>query len=182
VSETLIAAVSLVLLAAANPPARETPEARGHYRLCLAGRREENLESCRLAVAQGLKPDHASVVLQVQAYKLVILERWEEVAATYRELVRLRPRDALPHLHLGDVLLFALHDPAGALPSLQEAVRLEPSARAWVSLATALHALGRYAESVTAFERATALDPGALEERAASRELLQAARRGAPWP
>jgi tetratricopeptide (TPR) repeat protein len=177
-----VALVALHLLASSSPVLRETPEAREHYRLCLAGRREEGLASCRRALALGLKPDHAAVVLQVQAYKQVILLEWQEVVATYRELVRLRPKEARPHLHLGEVLLFALDDPTGALPVLQEAVRLEPTARAYVSLATALHAAGRQAEAVAAFDAAVSLDPEALALRVASRDVLAAARRGEQWP
>jgi Flp pilus assembly protein TadD len=163
--------------------AHETAAARDQARLCEKLRLEEGLAACRAALALGIGPARRGAVREMLAKHLVRLERWDELAAHFREDSRLQPTSATAWYRLGSTLLFALGQSAEALPALQEAARLDPTdASTHVALGTALQALGRDPEAVAAFDEALRLDPAVLDGRPAAKSVLEAARRGERWP
>jgi len=179
---TTLAGGVVALLSAAGAPAEE-PAAGEQARLCEERSGEEGLAACRSAIALGLGPERAAVVRQLLALRLASLERWEELAAAYREAVRLDPNDAEANWRLGSTLLFALGKPEEALFPLLEAVRLataEPQPR--LALGAALNALGRHGEAVAAFEAALHLDPAVLDDHPGSRDVYESSQRGERWP
>ena len=184
----LAAAMSVILVAtglaaAPTPAAEETPQAREQARLCERLDEDAGLEACRAALELGLGPERRNAVREVLAKHLVDLERWSELADHYREDVRLEPEAAEAWVRLGSALLFALNEKAEALAALEEAARLDPfDASSWALLALARHALGRYQESVAAFDEALLLDATVLDGRPAAQAVRAAARRGEPWP
>jgi tetratricopeptide (TPR) repeat protein len=181
---TALAGGLLTLFAVAAPRARaEEPAAAEQARLCEERSGEEGLAACRSAIASGLGRDRAAALRQLLALRLASLERWEELAAVYREAVRLDPNDPEANWRLGSTLLFALGKPEEALFSLQEAVRLAPAEpQPRLALGAALNALGRHAEAVAAFEEALRLDPAALDDHPGSRAVYEASKRGERWP
>jgi tetratricopeptide (TPR) repeat protein len=176
------ALVTLLALGAAEARAQELT-ADEQARLCEERSGEEGLAACRSAIALGLGRERAAAVRQLLALRLASLERWEELAAAYREAVRLDPNDAEANWRFGSTLLFALGRPEEALFPLQEAVRLAPAeSPPRLALGAALNALGRYAEAVAAFEEALRLDPAALDDHPGSRAVYEASQRGERWP
>jgi tetratricopeptide (TPR) repeat protein len=177
-------ALALVLAAAgagAAPP--ETAAAREQARLCERKDFEEGVSACRRALALGIGPERRGPVREMLAKHLVALERWDELGELLRENVQLDPNSAAAWERLGLTLLYALDQPAEAVGALEQAERLAPAdAPVQVGLALALHAAGRSSEAVAAFEEALRLDPDALDGRPAARAVLEAARRGEPWP
>ena len=175
----------LVVLVAAQAPvgAAETAEAREQARLCERRSLAPGVEACRRALALGIGPPRRAAIREQLARQLVALEDWDGLAELYREGVRLEPQSAVAWQRLGLTLLFALAQPAEAVSSLEEAVKLAPQdAEARLGLAQALVAHGRTSEAVAAFDAALRLDPKALEGRPAAQAALEAARRGAAWP
>ena len=173
---------SLALLATwAGAAATETPEARRLAYQCSVLTKEPAIAACRQALDLGLSPGRAATVHTLLALHLAGLHRWDEVVASYRELVRLRPADALAHWRLGDALLFGLHKSQESLAPLREAVRLDPDlVGAHVSLGVALAELDDRAGAVEAFEEAQRLDPRCFESRPGARSVFDAARRPKP--
>lgn len=162
---------------------RETAAAREQARLCEREDREEGAQACRAALALGIGGERRGPVRQILAKHLVALERWSELADLLRENVRLEPGSATAWQRLGLTLLFALNQPVEATSALEEAARLAPGdAPVHMGLGLALHASGRPREAVSALEEALRLDPAVLDARPAARALLEAARRGEPWP
>jgi tetratricopeptide (TPR) repeat protein len=183
----LAASPSLPSLSRAAPPeapARaETPAAREQARLCERENLEAGVAACRAALELGIGPERRKPVRELLAKHLVSLERWDELAELFRENVRLEPQSAEAWQRLGQTLLFALDQREEAVAALEEAARLAPAdAPTRVALALALHASGRPKEAVSAFEEALRLDADVLEGRPATRAVLDAARRGEPWP
>jgi tetratricopeptide (TPR) repeat protein len=174
----------LAALAAASTAAVEEPsQAAEQARLCEKLDDEAGIAACRAALALGLEADRRGPVREILARHLTDLERWSELAELYREDVRLSPEDAGAWLKLGSTLLFALNQRAEALAALEEAARLDPKgAEIRLTLAIALHSLGRYQEATAAFDEALQLDPTVLEGRPAARAVREAALRGEPWP
>jgi len=166
-----------------TPGSSETPAAREQARLCERLNGEEGMAACRSALALGIGHDRQRPIREILSKRLVALERWDELAELLRENVRLEPASAAAWQRLGLALLFALGEPAEAIAALEEAARLAPAdASARLGLGLALHAGGRGKEAVEASEAALRLDPAALDGRPAARALLEAARRGEPWP
>jgi tetratricopeptide (TPR) repeat protein len=179
---TTLAGGVVALLSAAGAPAEE-PAAGEQARLCEERSGEEGLAACRSAIALGGGREREAALRQLLALRLASLERWEELAALYREAVRLRPDDPEANWRLGSTLLFALGKPEEALLPLQEAVRLAPAdPQPRLTLGAALNALGRHPEAVAAFEEALRLDPAALNDHPGSRAVYEASQRGERWP
>ena len=179
---TTLAGGVVALLSAAGAPAEE-PAAGEQARLCEERSGEEGLAACRSAIALGQGRERAAALRQLLALRLASLERWDELAALYREAVRLGPNDPEANWRLGSTLLFALGKPEEALLPLQEAVRLAPAdPQARLTLGAALNALDRHAEAVAAFEEALRLDPAALNDHPGSRAVYEASQRGERWP
>jgi cytochrome c-type biogenesis protein CcmH/NrfG len=166
-----------VLVAAAPPPAvvRQC--------LSLAAPPAESREACRQALA-GARAGEWTIPVQTALIRLLAAEgRWDEVAAGYRALAELYPRDAEWPTRLGTALLLGAGQPAAAEAPLREALRRDPRrAEAWALLGSTLASLQRFSEAVTALERAQSLEPGLLDARPALLEVLAAARRGQSWP
>jgi tetratricopeptide (TPR) repeat protein len=161
----------------------ETPAAREQARLCERKRLEEGAAACRAAIALGIGPERRGPVREMLAKHLTALEKWDELADLFREDIRLDPTRADAWYRLGQVLLFALDEPAEAVGALEEAARLEPrDAPPRVDLALALQATGRAKEAATAFEEALRIDPAVLDGRPAARAAMEAAGRGQSWP
>ena len=177
--------LGLLLLAVAAAPAaeRETAAAREQARLCERKNLEEGAAACRQALALGIGSLRRGPVRAILARHLVSLERWEELAEVLREDVRESPTSAAAWQRLGLTLLFALDEPAEAIGALEEAVTLAPSdAGARVGLGLALHAAGRPQEARASLEEALEVDPSVLDGRPGARAVLEAIRRGEPWP
>jgi tetratricopeptide (TPR) repeat protein len=166
------------------PAARtETPAAREQARLCERKSLEEGASACRAAIALGIGPERRGPVREMLAKHLTALEDWDELAELFREDIRVDPTRADAWHRLGQVLLFALDEPAEATGALEEAVRLAPGeASLRASLALALQATGHPKEAAAAFGEALRLDPAVLDGRPAARAAQQAAGRGEPWP
>jgi tetratricopeptide (TPR) repeat protein len=180
------AALALVLaLVAAGAAAaeQETAAAREQARLCERKNLQEGAAACRQALALGIGPERRGPVRELLARHLVALERWDELAELLRENVRNDPESAAAWLRLGSTLLFALDEPVEALAALEEAVRLAPAdAEARLVLGLAAHAAGRPREARASLEEALRLDPAVLDAHPAARAVLEALRRGEPWP
>lgn len=173
------------LLALVAAGAAESPEARAAVRLCLSleAPAEESLLGCRQAAALGLPAPGAVPIRAFLARRLAALGRWDEVIEIYSRLAAERPREAEWRVRLGAALLFGAGKPPEAEAALREALRRDgASADAWALLGCALAAQRKYAEAVTALERAQSLDAGSLQARPALAEILAAARRGESWP
>jgi tetratricopeptide (TPR) repeat protein len=177
-------AVALALLSVGAAAAeRETAAAREQARLCERKNGREGANACRQALALGIGPDRRGPVRALLARHLVTLERWDQLAELLREDVREDPESAAAWQRLGLTLLFALDEPAEALATFEEAVRLAPTdAAARLGLGLAAHAAGRPQEARVALEDALRLDPAVLDARPAARAVLEAIRRGEPWP
>ena len=175
--------LAVLLVAEDRAGAAETAEAREQARLCERRTLAPGVEACRRALALGIGPQRRTAIREQLARQLVALEDWDALAELYREGVRLEPQSALARQRLGLTLLFALAQPAEAVTTLEEAVKLAPQdAEARLGLAQALVAAGRATEAAAAFEATLGLDPKALEGRPAAQAALEAARRGAAWP
>jgi tetratricopeptide (TPR) repeat protein len=174
--------------AATEPPAprsaaHETAQAREQARLCERLHGEEGVAACRAALALGIAPARRSALRQKLASRLVVLEKWDELAELYREDVQLEPKNAEAWERLGRALLFTLDRRADAVAALEQAVRLAPSdAETRLTFGLALATAGRYTEAVAALHEALRLDPDVLAGRPAARAVLEAAERGQPWP
>jgi tetratricopeptide (TPR) repeat protein len=177
-------ALALVLAAGGAPAAeRESAAAREQARLCERKNLEEGAAACRQALALGIGPERRGPVRTILARHLVALERWDELADLLREDVGEHPTSGIAWQRLGLTLLFALGEPAEAAGALQEAVRLAPAdAGARVGLGLALHATGRAKEALASLEEALKLEPSILDGRPGARAVLEAIRRGEPWP
>jgi tetratricopeptide (TPR) repeat protein len=197
----LLPLVTLALLAGpADPPsppppahkvsasvARALPEpaaARDEARRCEEeGDKDAALAACREALRLGLHEPQRTALRQLLARRLAEEERFDELVAVYQEDTQEHPADSEAWRRLGTALLFLRADPAGALPALQEAVRLRAEdADGHVLLGVCLNGLGRHPEAVAAFEEALRLDPEAFELRPAARASFEAAQRGERWP
>lgn len=165
------------------PAAHETAAAREQARLCERKSLEEGAAACRAALALGIGPARRGAMREKLARHLVGLEKWDELVALFREMAQLEPQNGMAWYRLGSTLLFALGQPAEALPALQQAARLgSADAPTDVALGTALEALGRHPEAVAAFEEALRYDPAVLDSRPGAKDVLEAARAGKPWP
>jgi tetratricopeptide (TPR) repeat protein len=175
-------ALLLILLTpagATRPAPVDSLDARRLAHQCAALTKEPAIAACQSALALGLSPERAANAQQLLALNLSALDRWEEVVAAYRELARLRPKDATAHWRLGDAFLYGLGRPLDALPHLREAVRLAPALTgAQISLGVALNESGAHAEAVQAFEEAQRLDPRCFDVHPSARNVFDAARRG----
>jgi tetratricopeptide (TPR) repeat protein len=173
-------ALASVGAAAAEP---ETAAAREQARLCERQNGEQGANACRKALALGIGPERRGPVRELLARHLVTLERWDELAGLFREDVRESPESAAAWQRLGLTLLFALDEPAEALAALEEAVRFAPTnAVARLGLGLAAYSAGHRQEARAALEEALRLDPNVLDARPAARAVLEAIRRGEPWP
>src|SRR5436309_10699746 len=104
-----------------------------------SGRREQGLERLRSAARKAPAVYENQINL---ANALHEAGRLEEAAPAYRAAVALRPGDAGARYALGN-LLFAMHDPAGALSEYEEAVRLRlASPGLYAALGVAREAVG----------------------------------------
>jgi tetratricopeptide (TPR) repeat protein len=184
VASSFLCGLCVLAVVAGDAVAAESRAAVREARACYAAPPgEAGLEPCRRALTMDLSPERRSVVEGTLAARLGRLDRWDEVVEVYREGARRRPEDGIARLRLGTALLHAGAKPAEAEVELRHARRLRPQdADAAGQLALALAAQGRGAEAVAAFDEATRLDPGYLDQRPAARAALEAARRGAPWP
>lgn len=168
---------------AAAGPARETAAAREQARLCERLNQEEGVAACRAALALGIGPARRGPVRQMLARHLVVLEKWDDLAALFREDVRLAPKSAEAWRRLGATLLFALDQRADAIRALTEAARLAPGdAETRLTLGLALAADGRQADAAAALREALGIDPAVLEDRPAAQAVLEAAAAGRSWP
>jgi len=175
--------VLLALVAAsAVPAAGETPGAREQLRLCTSLSGEAAIGPCERALALGLTPAHARTALAALARRLASVERWDAVVETYRRLVALAPEDPEWRLRLGRALLLGQDEPEAALAALDACLTLAPLAEAHGWRGFALNALGRFSESVEAFEATSRLDPSFFDSRPAAAQALEASRRGVRWP
>jgi tetratricopeptide (TPR) repeat protein len=96
------------------------------------------------------------------------------------EALRLDPTLAQAHAAMGLVSYLDAWDFVAAETSLREAVRLDPRfATAWHWYGMLLHATGRHQESIEAFDRALAADPGSSLYRTKRAAVLAAAGRAA---
>src|SRR5258708_23056402 len=112
VLRTPLAGGLVTLLAIVAPRARaEDPAAGEQARLCEERSGEEGLAACRSAIASGLGRERVTALRQLLALRLASLERWEELAAVYREAVRLDPNDPEANWRLGSTLPFPLGKP-----------------------------------------------------------------------
>lgn len=177
-------AVGLLLFAAgAGAEERESAAAREQARLCERKNLEEGAAACRQALALGIGRERRGPVRALLARHLVALERWDELADLLREDVQADPASALAWRRLGFTLLFALGEEAEATGALEEAVRLAPlDAESRLGLGLALHATGRPQEALAALEAALEIEPSVLDGRPGARAVLEALRRGEPWP
>jgi len=177
-------ALGLLLFAAgAAAEERESAAAREQARLCERKNLEEGAAACRQALALGIGPERRGPVRTLLARHLVALERWDELAELLREDVRADPTSALAWRRLGFTLLFALGEAAEAIGALEEAARLAPAdAESRLGLGLALHATGRPQEALAALEEALRIEPSVLDGRPGTRAVLEALRRGEPWP
>jgi tetratricopeptide (TPR) repeat protein len=176
-------ALLLALPASAAAARVDPPEAREQARLCTVLNREPGVEACRKALAFGLTPPRAALVLRVLAQRLELLKRWDEVVATYRTLVDLEPKDAASHFRLATVLFHGQGKAEEAVDELRAALALRADdALAWAELGSAQNALGRFGESVAAFEEAEKAAAAYFELRPAARLVFEASRRGERWP
>lgn len=164
--------VVAALLAGSSEPPRP-PEVR----------KEAALAACREALRLGLREPQRTALRHLLARRLAEQERFDELLQLYREDTRERPGDGEVWRRLGAALLFLRSDPGGALPALEEAVKLRAEdADAHVLLGVCLNGLGRHPEAVAAFEEAVRLDPEAFELRPAAKAAFEAAQRGERWP
>jgi tetratricopeptide (TPR) repeat protein len=173
--------LAIVAVLGSAPPraGSESLEARRLVYQCSALTKEPAIGACRKALELGLTPDHAATVHSLLALHLSALDRWDEVVASYRELVRLRPDDAQAHWRLGDALLYGLDQPKEALSPLRDAVRLDSGlAAAYVSLGVALAELGARPEAIEALAAAQRLEPRCFDARPSARRIFETLRRG----
>lgn len=174
------AAAGLVLALAAGV---DGPEAREQAYQCLSAAGRVGIENCRRALELGVNRKRAALLLRVLAQKLELAKRWDEVTDTYRRLAALTPEDPDAHARLGAALLHGQNRPEEALAALGAALELKPdAARVHADRGMALNALGRFSESVAAFEEALRLEPAYLELRPTARLVFEASRRGERWP
>jgi tetratricopeptide (TPR) repeat protein len=168
--------------------ARALPEpaaAREEARRCEEGEGSEDggLAACREALRLGLAEPRRTAVRQIFARRLADRELFVELVDLYQQDTQEHPGEGEAWRRLGAARLFLRADPAGALPALEEAVRLRSEdADTHVLLGLCLSGLGRHEEAVAAFTEALRLDPEALELRPAAKAALEAARRGQGWP
>ena len=193
-SALLLAAALLAAQTPASPAmtkakaviARPLPDpaaAQDEARRCEDGEEDGGLAACREALRLGLREPQRSAVRQLLARRLAEQERFDELVDLYLEDTQEHPGESDPWRRLGAARLFLRADPAGALPALQEAVRLRTEdADAHVLLGLCLNGLSRHPEAVSEFEEALRLDPEALELRPAARAAFEAAQRGERWP
>ena len=163
----------------------EPAAALGEARRCEEeeGDEDAGLASCREALRLGLREPQRTAVRQLLARRLAERERFDELVDLYLEDTHEHPSESEAWRRLGAARLFLRADPAGALPALEEAVKLRSEdAPTHVLLGLCLNTLSRHREAVAAFEEALRLDPEALELRPATRAVFDAARRGEPWP
>jgi len=166
----------------AAPASAETAGAREQLRLCTSLTGEAAIGPCERALALGLAPAHAETALAALARRLASVERWEAVVEIYRRLVALAPEQPEWRLRLGRAQLLGLDDPESALASLDACLALAPLAEAQGWRGFALNALGRFAESIEAFDAASALERTFFDSRPAAAQALEASRRGVRWP
>lgn len=179
----MLAAAALLALVTAG--AAESPEARAALRLCLSLEvpAEESLAACRQAAALALPAPGTLPIRGFLARRLAALGRWDEVIEIYSRLAAERPREAEWPVRLGAALLFGAGKATEAEAALREALRRDGArADAWALLGCALAAQRKYADAVSALERAQSLDAGYLQVRPALAEVYAAARRGESWP
>lgn len=171
-----------IVVAGAAPAAAETAGAREQLRLCTSLPGEAAIGPCQRALALGLTPAHTRTALSALARRLAAVERWDEVVEAYRRLVALAPEDPEWRLRLGRAQLLGQNDPGAALAALDACLALAPLAEAHAWRGLALNALGRFSESVEAFEATSRLDPTFFDSRPAAAQALEASRRGVRWP
>ncbi len=180
------ALLALLLGAPAAPAAArvvESAEAREQARGCFETTGEGAIAACHKALGLGLAPQRALLARRSLARKLEVLGRWEEAAGVYAELAALRPDDPEAQLRHGLALLYGVGRAEEALGPLRVAEAVQPEdTRSRLALGAAFNALGRFAESVAAFEAALALDAACLEAQPASRFVYAASQAGRAWP
>ena len=124
-----------------------------------------------------------TAVRQLLVRRLAEQERFDELVALYREDTQEHPGESEGWRRLGTALLFLRADLPGALPALQEAVRLRAEeADSHLLLGVCLNGLARHPEAVAAFEEALRLDPEVMALRPAAKASFEAAQRGEGWP
>jgi tetratricopeptide (TPR) repeat protein len=152
-------------------------------RVCADERGAAAVAACRLALARGLGPRRAALVRDMLARQLVVLERWDEALDVRREDAAEQPTDADAQRRWGEALLFYAGRAEDALGAFDAALALKPDdATAEGLKGIALNLLGRFTESVAAFEDALRFEPAWLEARPSASRVLEASRKGERWP
>jgi Flp pilus assembly protein TadD len=184
----IVLALSLSALAPvesrpAEPRASQSPEEVLPARMCLTRDDAAGVDACRRALSLTQAAERRETLTLVLAQKLATLGRWEEASGVFADVARLRPRDAEARMGLAASWLYGMGRAEDALAPLAEAAVLLPDdPRPWIERGIALATLGRHAEAVTAFDEARRRDASCLETRPAASQVLEAARKGKPWP
>jgi arylsulfatase A-like enzyme/Tfp pilus assembly protein PilF len=106
---------------AEDPGIMEARQVRAQIFLRI-GRSEEAIEDCQEALK--IDPEYESAILTLaHAYRLQ--EKYDDAIAGYDRLIQLNPRDARPHVNLGDIYL-KLKDIDKATSHLQQAIEMDP--------------------------------------------------------
>lgn len=112
-------------------------------------------------------------------YAWAALGRRDDAIREYTTGVAGQPNDFSAQMNLS-LLLLQAHQPATALPHLQQAAQLKPGdAKVWMNQGEALEALGRNQDALAAFRKAAALDPASVTPHKAMARLLVSARQWA---
>ena len=135
--------------------------------------------------ADPMRPGH---VPYARSSVLVRQERWPEARAAIEQALARDPDNAVYQNRLGVILHDGLSDVAGAAVAATRATELDPRTVSsggdgayWFNLSNYLQALGRFAEALTAIERAITLSPR-RRYKALRDELAQSAPQSAPAP
>ncbi len=112
-------------------------------------------------------------------YAWAALGRRDDAIREYTAGVAGQPNDFSAQMNLS-LLLLRAHQPATALPHLQQAAQLKPGdAKVWMNQGKALEELSRNQEALTAFRKAAVLDPASAAPHQAMARLLVAGKQWA---
>ena len=124
--------------------------------------------------ALGLMPDDPPA-LTLKGVLLKTAGRHEESLTSMQRAAMLEPGNGEAQFNLG-VALAELNRPDEALVAFEAALAIKPDAESWYSKGSMLHKLRRFAEAVTSYDQAVALEPGSAEfwnNRGAALESLK---------
>ena len=119
-----------------------------------------------LAFAQGWRAEEpaAAKALFFQGVALAGLGRFLEAETSYRQSLKLDPKDFKAWNNLAGVLFDSLRKPAEALRCMEEALKLEPRNKlGWSNLAGMVGRLGRHEKALEFAGHALELDPQYVE-------------------